>query len=895
MSNVLKFACKAPNCGRRFTTQDGLNTHFKLRHPQLCKNNNNEIKQKEKDENTKIKENEKENEKEKEKTSMEKIIKQISSTKLNPHEKHHHLLQPIDHKGLSSSLLNNVKRKSQTINLYKDLKEKKDNKELGIYNSLNNEINTNNINNIKEKNNKNKEKTKINKNKDNISQDNKKNVIKKDIENKEIEEVEIPNFIEEKQKKLLNNLFGQINSLEKYLEKDCEFHKTFTLPEVPDYDKMYDSDEDTTEKKENKEIKDKQNEINNIKEDKKIYEITNEMIFNNEKNKGKENDDTLYDDEKYKEIIEINLSKNNLIKFKNNKNIPFEKLTELNILNLSYNMLSDINDIIFFENLKELYINNNKIEDLSFCESLPNLLILNAENNNIITITSLNICSKLKTLKLSFNKIKYLNSTLRTIKNLKYLDNLTIKENPFLSELFSYREYFISNYPNIKIFNEEIINNDKRNFANNFYKENNPLYNKSTNRPMSSRLIGTRIQQNNSYKKNDLFEDGEEYEQEDNDEDIFNININNNNDIYSKTEVGFTDNIKNIKDINKNEKKDIKEKEKEINKVEDNNDNKEEKQLQNIIEEQNKIINNLKIELEKSSKINKEYEIEIEKYKTELEEDNDNKENNLNNNNDNDEEIAKITQELERWKKEYFELLEKTVNNKDQDSNKFSEDLFKNKNKNNDTNINNEKIIERPQTARINSGLSKNFLKLYEEIDKLNNENNKKSKNTFEDVLNEETDEEEDEGEEEDEKEEIKEETINNKENNNDNKDINNNQIDADKNEEDISDDEIENMFRKSYQNLEKMREEIKSMNEAMDKKSNIINTNNLTNNINNKKIGNKQTLKPIIVKKDNTNILSNKVFIKQGNLLPGDNKNLNENNKNASQRYQGFTYQLKK
>ena len=37
MSDILKFACKAPNCGRRFTTQEGLNTHFKLRHPDLAK------------------------------------------------------------------------------------------------------------------------------------------------------------------------------------------------------------------------------------------------------------------------------------------------------------------------------------------------------------------------------------------------------------------------------------------------------------------------------------------------------------------------------------------------------------------------------------------------------------------------------------------------------------------------------------------------------------------------------------------------------------------------------------------------------------------------------------------------------------------------------------------
>ena len=67
---------------------------------------------------------------------------------------------------------------------------------------------------------------------------------------------------------------------------------------------------------------------------------------------------------------------------------------------------------------------------------------------------------------------------------------------------------------------------------------------------MSSRLIGTKIQHNNSYKNNDLF-DGEEYELEDNDEDIFNID--NNNDIFSRTEVCFVNNTKKSKEINKNE------------------------------------------------------------------------------------------------------------------------------------------------------------------------------------------------------------------------------------------------------------------------------------------------------------------------------------------------------
>lgn len=90
-------------------------------------------------------------------------------------------------------------------------------------------------------------------------------------------------------------MFGQINSLENYLEKDCEFHKTFYVPEIPNYDKMYDSD-DESEKNNNIIIKD-----NKDNENEKIREITNEMIFNNKYDK--------IDDIKYKEIHELNLSK----------------------------------------------------------------------------------------------------------------------------------------------------------------------------------------------------------------------------------------------------------------------------------------------------------------------------------------------------------------------------------------------------------------------------------------------------------------------------------------------------------------------------------------------------------------------------------------------------------
>ena len=792
MSDILKFSCKAPNCGRRFTSQEVLNTHIKCRHPELI--NNKDIK-------PKI-----ENEIEKKKENVENIIKKISNTKLNPHEKHHNILQPIEHK-ISSSMLTN-KRKSQVINGNKKIHNSNNNSELPI-------------NNIKENNIINKE----------------KNIIKNN--NEELEEIKIPNILEEKQKKLLNNLFGQINSLENYLEKDCEFHKTFYVPEIPNYDKMYDSD-DETEKNKNIIIKDSK-----ANENEKIREITNEMIFNNNYDK--------IDDEKYKEIHELNLSKKNITNFKNNKKVSFEKLSELFVLNLSYNELYEINDIISFESLKELDISNNKIEDISFCENLPNLCIFNAENNNIITITSLNICSKIKILKLSNNNIKYLNSTLRTIKNLLNLEELSIKGNPFLSELFSYREYFITFYSKINILDNEKIDEEKRIFSENFYKENNPLYKNNIKRPLSSKH-GI----NENKNKINSIDDEEE-------EDIDNDNLINSN--MFKTQINFGENYIN------NKKKENVESEKDNKKI--NDELEEEIRLKEIVNKQNEAIKNLKLELERSSKINEKYENEIEKYKSELEV----YEKDLKNKNELivEEEENKIIKDLEMWKREYFKLLEKEMN----DKNKFSEDLFNIKAKAIEENVNNiERKKERPQTANVNSVLSKNFDKLYEEINVLKNRNN-----IMEEILDYKEDDEN--GEEEEEKEET--------EKLKEIKEMKNDLVEIDENEEDISDDEIEEMFRKSCQDIQKMRKDIKEMNEMneiINKSSNKKSNENNVINLNNKVIGNKPLiikpplLKPVSVKNDNNSNIFGK--------LTGINKNKNENNKNPPQRYQSTLLHLK-
>ena len=83
--------------------------------------------------------------------------------------------------------------------------------------------------------------------------------------------------------------------------------------------------------------------------------------------------------------------------------------------------------------------------------------------------------------------------------------------------------------------------------------------------------------------------------------------------------------------------------------------------------------------------------------------------------NNHDEETEKIRKELEMWKKQYFDLLEKNMD-KEENKLKFSQDLFNGKNIKKENTTIKKDIIERPQTAQVRSNLVTDFKKLYEEI-----------------------------------------------------------------------------------------------------------------------------------------------------------------------------------
>ena len=458
-----------------------------------------------------------------------------------------------------------------------------------------------------------------------------------------------------------------------------------------------------------------------------INEITDDLIFSDE--------NSIFED--YTEIINLDLSKKNINNFENNKNIPFEYFTKMIKLNLSNNNISYALDLKYFINLKILFINCNKLKDISFCENLVNLEIFKVNSNEIESIESLEKCNKLGMLDISNNKIENVIITLKTFKKLKGLKELNINPNPFIINLFAYKHYFIYKYQNLLKIDGEEINEIDKDISGRFIRENISMYENVK-----------KLNENNSDSQ-------EELDISDNDNEhkiIYKIG----NTVISKEML--------IPYKSKNKSNNLQKDNKNINensKIIENNDiniqeiKKENIKMKGIMEQQKKEIDNLKLELENSSIIIKNYESIIFQYKLKYGDiNNDKTQENINifrenkNINKDKKEIESLKKDLEMWKKEYFDLLyskmnkeKKSINNENIEM--FNDEILKiNKEKDFNQNDINKNIypkkIERPKTASLTyeNPLSQ-FKEMYKEISIM------KSRNIFADVLEEETDEEE--------------------------------------------------------------------------------------------------------------------------------------------------------
>lgn len=558
----------------------------------------------------------------------------------------------------------------------------------------------------------------------------------------------------EKNNNNLNDLVDHIKSLENFVEKEEKLREPFEMPKLPNYDKMLDE----LSEDENDNIKEIDKIDKEIKNEGEIIEITDELIGISNKY------------ENYEDIKELNLSKKNIATFMTKRNVDFSEIVNLMKIDLSYNNISFSYDLRLFSKLQICIINNNHIQDIGFCELCPCLVELNAENNELTSITSLNKCKKnLQILKISHNNIQYKNSTLQTLQNLKNVKELTIEDNPFLSEIFGYKHLFITRYSNIKKLNGTEITDVDRDVSKRFVKENAIKARPNTAMPREAEIEENMLADFSANRTLSEFHTG--------------------TSIITKT--GYVPHNQNETDENMSKKRKKLLPQLDTSKKQICDLQKENKYLRETIKKQQDEIDSLKLQIENMTILY----ADLEK-KTKFPNIKENEQNV-----DNDEEKIRLKSQLEMWKKEYCDLLDKTMST--------------------NTNTNSNEILRsnfsrsRPMTAStpFRSG---DFEKVIKEISIMNR------KNSLDDSLSDESNEDNDKNiHEEKLKENLKEieDEIND---DNDNEEIENKENKEDKEDKEVDDDsfgDIEEMCRKSFADLKSMREEIHSLNEKLPEK----------------------------------------------------------------------------
>lgn len=100
------------------------------------------------------------------------------------------------------------------------------------------------------------------------------------------------------------------------------------------------------------------------------------------------------------------------------------------------------------------------LKDVSIFESMPNIEILSLSMNEISTLKYFSSCLKLKELLLRHNAISSI-SEINYLVNIKSLRRLWLAENP-IAEQENYRNYIISNLPQLEILDEQPISYEER-------------------------------------------------------------------------------------------------------------------------------------------------------------------------------------------------------------------------------------------------------------------------------------------------------------------------------------------------------------------------------------------------------------------------------------------------
>ncbi|KAM3140790.1 hypothetical protein pb186bvf_007017 [Paramecium bursaria] len=123
--------------------------------------------------------------------------------------------------------------------------------------------------------------------------------------------------------------------------------------------------------------------------------------------------------------------------------------------------------------LQELYINKNKLETLNGLVYLPNLLLLEAQDNQIQNCLDIpeqiSYLPSIKTIKLQNNQIQSFGTILQLIQFSPLLQSIQFEENPFLYQInedvrLVYTYLLLRNHKQLKVLNQEEINHQQQSF-----------------------------------------------------------------------------------------------------------------------------------------------------------------------------------------------------------------------------------------------------------------------------------------------------------------------------------------------------------------------------------------------------------------------------------------------
>ena len=150
-------------------------------------------------------------------------------------------------------------------------------------------------------------------------------------------------------------------------------------------------------------------------------------------------------------LTELRLNNKGLSQFESSSRLVLSRLSNLAILDLSFNYLTNISDLRTCTALSYLNISSNLIQDITPLEHLLKLTTLKACANQITSIEPLVHCEKLQKLHIGHNIISNLESTIVTLQSLTKLKYLTIFPNPCIVKVNGARERVMKSLTLVKI------------------------------------------------------------------------------------------------------------------------------------------------------------------------------------------------------------------------------------------------------------------------------------------------------------------------------------------------------------------------------------------------------------------------------------------------------------